>query len=533
MSDDAFDDEVAAVTFDPDDDSVVVIIGSGAGGGTLAHELCAKGIDVVLLEAGPRYQLTDFDNDEYAMQAKLNWADRRIVQGSGRIARDWPESPTLVVKAVGGSTVHWAAVALRGRPDEFRPRSVYGAIDGADLIDWPLTYADLAPYYAKAEDKLGVTGTNGIPPLPASNNFRLMAAGARQLGYREISPGHMAVNSMPRDGRNACDQIGFCMQGCRSGAKWSTLYSEIPKAESTGHLEVRPRCMALRIEHGTKGKATGVLYVDYAGIQHLQKARVVAIAGNAIETARIMLNSTSNSFPEGLANSSGCVGKYYTRHMVGYGYGVFDKPVNFHRGTTCAGVVEDGRRHDDSRSFAGGYILGAMALGLPLFAAFFAPGAWGREFTADVEAYNHVCGIFANGEDMPMAGNSVTLHPTARDQYDLPVPLITINDHANDVAMRNHAMKATCDIQLAAGARRIIECPPMPGSHNMGTARMSATPRDGVCNQWGQTHDIPNLFVCDGSLFPTSGGGNPTLTIVALAIREADYLAAQMRTGTI
>ena len=121
MSDDAFDDEVAAVTFDRDDESVVVIVGSGAGGGTLAHELCAKGIDVVLLEAGPRYRLTDFDNDEYVMQAKLNWSDRRIVQGNGRIARDWPDSPTLVVKAVGGSTIHWAAVALRGHPDEFRP----------------------------------------------------------------------------------------------------------------------------------------------------------------------------------------------------------------------------------------------------------------------------------------------------------------------------------------------------------------------------------------------------------------------------
>ena len=533
MSDDAFDDEIAAVTFDEDDDSVVVVIGSGAGGGTLGHELCEKGIDVVMLDAGPRYKLTDFENDEYAMAAKLNWQDQRIVQGSGRIARDWPASPTLVVKAVGGSTVHWAAVALRGRPDEFRPRSVYGDVDGADLMDWPFPFEEIEPYYVRAEDKLGVTGTNDIPPLPPNNNFRLMAAGARRLGYREISPGHMAVNSVPRDGRNTCDQIGFCMQGCRSGAKWSTLYSEIPKAEATGHLEVRANCMVLRVEHGPDGRVTGVVYADRDGTQHQQKARVVAIAGNAIESARLLLNSASNVFPDGLANSSGCVGRYYTRHTVGYGYGVYDKPVNFHRGTTCAGVVEDHRAHAGARGFAGGYILGAMALGLPLYAAFTAPGAWGSAFAADVEAYNYVAGIFANGEDMPMAGNSVGLHPSGRDQYGLPVPLITIDDHPNDVAMRNHAMCAATEIQLAAGASRVIECPPMPGSHNMGTSRMSKSPRDGVCNGWGQTYDIPNLFVSDGSQFTTSGSGNPTLTIVALAIRQADYLGEAMRTNTI
>ena len=533
MNDNAFDDEVPAVTFDLDDDSVVVIIGSGAGGGTLAHEICSKGINAVILEAGPRYRITDFENDEYAMQSKLNWTDKRIVKGNGRIAQDWPESPTLVVKAVGGSTVHWAAVALRGRPDEFSPLSAYGPIQGADLINWPMTYKDLEPYYDQAENKLGVTGTNGIPLLPPNNNFRLISYGARRLGYREVSSGHMAINSVPRDDRNACDQIGFCMQGCQSGAKWSTLYSEIPKAEATGRLEVRPNCMALQIEHDSSNKATGVVYMDSMGQQQLQKARVVVVAANAIETARILLNSKSSAFPDGLANSSGYVGKYYTRHVVGYGYGVFDRPVNFYRGTTCAGVIEDERTHNGRRGFAGGYILGGMALGLPLFAAFFAPGHWGRQFTADVETYSTVSGIFANGQDMPMENNSVSLHSTERDKYGLPVPVITINDHENDIAMRNHAMKAASDIQWAAGAKRIIECPPMPGSHNMGTARMSTLPRDGVCNEWGQTHDIPNLFVCDGSLFPTSGSGNPTLTIVALAIRESDFLAEQMRINAL
>ncbi len=531
--DDVFDDDVAAVNFDHDDDSVVVIIGSGAGGGTVAHELCEKGIGVVVIEAGPRLKLADFVNDEYDSYDMFTWVDKRTVSGSGDIARNWADSPSWVCKLVGGSTVHWAGLALRWNEEEFRGRSVYGDIAGANLIDWPVSLSELEPYYARAEDKMGVTGTNGIPHLPETNNYKILDLGARRLGYEKVSTSYMAINSEPRDGRNACDQIGFCMSGCRSGAKWSTLYSEIPKAEATGNLELRANCMALRIQHEPAGKVTGVNYVDRDGNQQLQKARLVVVACNAVESSRILLNSASNVYPDGLANSSGMVGKNWTRHMTGYAYGVFDKPINYHRGTNASGLVQDEWRHDGERGFAGGYVFGTISLGLPYFSTFVKPGAWGRAHTRDIEAYNHVAGIFVNGEDMPIETNAVTLHDTERDQHGLPVPNINIDDHPNDIAMRNHSMKRCTELMMAAGASRVIECPPMPGSHNMGTNRMSDNPRDGVVSKWGQSHDIPNLFVADGSVFASAGGCNPTLTIVSLAIREAEYIAEQMRTNTI
>ena len=178
-----------------------------------------------------------------------------------------------------------------------RIKSTYGNIPGANLLDWPITLAEMEPWYAKAEDKMGVTRTNGIPGLPGNNNFKVLEAGAKKLGYKEVHTGNMAINSEPRDGRGACQQIGFCFQGCKSGAKWSTLYTEIPKGEATGNLEVRPNSMVIKIEHDASGKVTGVVYADESGAMQRQKARVVAVAGNSIESPRLLLNSASNHVP--------------------------------------------------------------------------------------------------------------------------------------------------------------------------------------------------------------------------------------------
>ena len=179
------------------------------------------------------------------------------------------------MKAVGGSTIHWAGASLRFQEHEFKVKTTYGDIAGANLLDWPMTLAEMEPYYAKAEDKMGVTGTNDIPRLPGNNNFKVLAAGAKRVGYKEFHTGNMAINSEPRDGRGSCLQIGFCFQGCKSGAKWSTLYTEIPKGEATGKLEVRPQSQVLQIQHDDNGKVTGVLYADKDGKQQVQKARVV------------------------------------------------------------------------------------------------------------------------------------------------------------------------------------------------------------------------------------------------------------------
>ncbi|MGI9406591.1 MAG: GMC family oxidoreductase N-terminal domain-containing protein, partial [Hyphomicrobiaceae bacterium] len=266
-----------AAPYDLNDDSVVVVIGSGAGGGTLGTELALKGIDTVILEAGGRHEAEDFDNDEWPMFSKISWLDKRTTSGSWRVAKDFAGLPAWIVKAVGGSTVHWAGASLRFQEHEFKARTTYGEIPGASLLDWPITLKDMEPYYAKAESKMGVTRTNDVPGLPGNNNFKIMKAGADKLGYKNCHTGRMAINSQPRDGRGACQQIGFCFQGCKSGAKWSTLIAEIPKGEDTGKLEVRPNAQVLKIEHDKSGKVTGVVYADKDGKQHMQKARAVCV----------------------------------------------------------------------------------------------------------------------------------------------------------------------------------------------------------------------------------------------------------------
>jgi choline dehydrogenase-like flavoprotein len=522
-----------AAKYELNDDSVVVVIGSGAGGGTLSNELVQKGVNVVLLEAGGRHEIEDFVNDEWTSFSNISWLDKRTTSGTWRVAKDFSGLPAWIVKAVGGSTVHWAGASLRFQEHEFKVKSTYGDVAGANLHDWPISLAEMEPYYDRAEDKMGVTGTHGIPRLPGNNNFRVLAAGAKKLGYKEFHTGNMAINSQPRDGRGSCQQIGFCFQGCKSGAKWSTLYTEIPKGEATGKLEVRPNSQVLQIQHNDAGKVTGVLYADKDGKQQVQKARVVALAGNSIESPRLLLNSASAKFPDGLANSSGQVGKNYMRHMTGSVYAIFDKPVHMYRGTTMAGIIRDESANKPDRGFVGGYEMETLSLGVPFMAAFLEPGAWGRDFSSAMEGYANMAGMWLVGEDMPQEKNGVTLHASEKDQYGLPVPNVHFDDHANDVAMREHAYKQGSAVYEAVGAARTFKTPPYPSTHNLGTNRMAEKASDGVVNKHGQTHDIANLFISDGSQFTTGAAENPTLTIVALAIRQAEYIADQMAKNEI
>ena len=391
----------------------------------------------------------------------------------------------------------------------------------------------MEPWYEKAEAKLGVTRTGDRAGLPGNNNFKVFEAGAKKLGYKEVHTGRMAINSADYDDRIACQQTGFCFQGCKWGAKWSAAYTDIPRGEATGNLEVREHAHVLKIEHDESGKVTGVVYADKDGNQHMQKARIVCVAGNSIESPRLLLNSASSMFPDGLANSSGQVGRNYMRHMTGSVYGVFDKPVKMWRGTTMAGIIQDEARHDPSRGFVGGYEMETLSLGLPFMAAFLDPGAWGREFATALDGYENMAGMWIVGEDMPQETNRITLNHDVTDQYGLPVPNVHFDDHPNDIAMRSHAYKQGMAVYEAVGATRVFPTPPYPSTHNLGTNRMSEKARDGVVNRWGQTHDIANLFISDGSQFTTGAAENPTLTIVALAIRQADHIAGEMSKGNL
>jgi hypothetical protein len=429
-----------AKQFDNSDSSIVVVVGSGAGGGTLANELAQKGIDVVCLEAGKRLTLADVVNHPPTMDARMGWHDKRV----GNMV--W------VCKTVGGTTMRWSGVTPLFQEHEFKALSTYGQLDaGTTLIDWPLTLEELNPYYRQAEDKMGVSGTHGIPESAETNNFKVLKAGGRKIGYKEITASRTAINPVARNGRPpGCQQISFCNSGCAIGAKWSTMYTEIPAAEATGHFELRANSMVVQITHDAKGRATGVVYKDKDGALHEQKARAVCVAGNVVETTRLLLNSESSLFPDGLGNSTGNVGKHYTRHTFGIAFGLMPKPVNFHRGTRQSGIILDEQYHKPERGFAGGYII--ETLGVDPWNVSNAVGGWGPENTVFAENYTHLAGIFITGEDPPEARNRITLHPTERDENGLPVPVIDYRDHANTLAMREHSMKKSRELYESLGA---------------------------------------------------------------------------------
>jgi choline dehydrogenase-like flavoprotein len=517
-----------------DDSGAVVIIGSGAGGGTLAHELTRRGIKVVLLEAGARQSLASFSQVPGDAFAQLTWLEPRTVSGTTTVAQDYPTLPSWTCKTLGGTTVHWTGATPRIRPWEVRSRSTYGAIKGTSLIDWPIEYTELEHYYQLAEKRMVVTRRNGNPGLPASNHFKVMYNGAKRIGYKRVHTNYMAINTRPADGRGLCIQQGFCVQGCKTGAKWSTLYTEIPRAEATGNLDLRIQCRAARIEHGANGLATAVVYRDAQGNEQRQKARIVCVACNSVETARLLLLSESAKYPHGMANSSDQVGRNYCSHTGGFVWGIFDQPIHFWRGTTLAGIIEDETKHDPQRGFAGGYHLELAALDLPSLPLAGLPSTmWGRDFAFVLEHYRSMAGMFINGEDMPRATNRITLNPKVKDAFGLPVANIHVDDHENNAAMRAHAQRQSKALYEAVGAIRVVNSRQTPATHNMCTARMSKDPGDGVANAHGQTHDIANLFISDGSALSTPGSANPTLTIVALALRQAQFIAAQMAVHNI
>ncbi|MFB9376134.1 GMC family oxidoreductase [Kineococcus gynurae] len=515
------------------DEDAVVIIGSGAGGGTLAYELTKAGIPVVVLEAGPYLRNEDYLNDEWEAFNQMAWLDPRTTSGSWRIAKDFPNLPAWIVKAVGGTTTHWSGATPRFKAHEFQARTTYGRVEGASLLDWPITLEELEPYYTRAEDAMGSTHTGGRAPLPANNNYKVFANGAEKVGYSFYSTGPYATNAEPYDGRPASIQDGFNFQGDKNKSKWSTLVREIPRAEATGLLDLRPESHVVQITHDARGRADAVLYLDAEGNLQRQKAKLVCVAGNSIETPRLLLMSASPMFPDGLANSSGQVGRNYMRHTTGSLYARFPQPVHMYRGETMAGVIADESRHDPDRGFVGGYYMETISLGPAFLASFADPGAWGREFTEVMDAYARTAAMWVVGEDMPQETNRITLNTAITDKFGLPVPNVHFDDHANDAAMREHGYRQGTALYEAVGATGVHRTPPYPATHNLGTSRMSARADEGVVDKWGRTHDVDNLFVSDGSVFTTGAAANPTLTIVALAIRQAEYIADQLKTGGI
>ncbi len=517
-----------AARFDLNDQSVVVIVGSGAGGGALGRELSTRGIKVVCFEAGRRLQLSDIENNGPKMGAQWTWQDLRYGEG------DIPKTnPVFTCKTVGGTTAHWTANCPRFRDFEFRALSTYGQLEDCNLADWPLTLKDMEPFYDRAESMLGVTGTHGIPRLPESNNYKVMAAGARNIGYQDFDTYNMAINSEARDGRAPCLQSGFCSSGCVINAKWTTLFTHIPQAEATGFYDLRPECMVTQVLTDDKGKATGVRYVDKDGNAFEQKARVVCLAANVVETTRLLLHSRTARFPNGLANSSDQVGRNYMRHVMTMILGLMPGEVHFYKGTQTAGVIRDEVKHDTTRGFSGGYQFHTLNLRPDQVAGMMDPNGWGKDYAELLRKYKNIACVIANGEDPPQQNNRITLHRTEKDRFGMPVAVVNYRFHPNTSAMIKHAQGKADAMYRSLGATDVFFNRDFGATHNMGTARMGNEAATSVCNKWGQTHDIKNLFVSDGGLFVTSASANPTLTIISLALRQAAYLAQQLKSGAM
>jgi choline dehydrogenase-like flavoprotein len=527
------------------DNSDVIVIGSGAGGGVIAKELAEAGLSVTVLEAGKRYDpYNDFPTHAIDFEVRANDifspADqRRDIYTSGGA------SPFLYcrVKGVGGSTLHYHAMSPRLHESDFRVRSEDGVAD-----DWPISYADLEPFYTQVEYELGVSGADGdganpfepprsrpypTPPHELNKASCALKRGADKLGLHLVRE-PLAIPTQDWNGRPACISAGTCRLGCKISAKSSIDVTYIPKALKTGRTRLRTECMAREITVGPDGKAKGVIYFDAEGHEQEISARVIVVAGNAVETPRLLLLSKSRLFPDGLANSSGLVGKRFMEHLSVFSYGVFPERLDPWRGVPTGGIIQDFYATKPANRFARGWTISVENDGQwPLATANSIPG-WGAAHKARVkEIFGHRVGLGSEGEQLPEEGNQVRLDPLVKDIYGLPAPLIINNHSQNDLAMVAAISASLKDVFEAAGAVDIQVDKIMPGasSHYLGTCRMGADPGTSVVDPWCRTHDVPNLFLGDSSVFVTEGAANPALTISALAARTAAGIIEAFRRG--
>jgi choline dehydrogenase-like flavoprotein len=508
------------------------IVGTGAGGGTLACKLAEYGFSVVALDAGAYWRpLEDFASDETA-QSKLYWTDERIVDGDDPIQLGSNNSG----KAVGGSTVHFAMVSLRFRPEWFRARSLLGY-----GTDWPIDWREMWRYYAEVEQALKISGPVSYPWGPHRPRYPyrphevnaaglVLARGMEAMGVA-WAPTPLATVSAPRGLSPPCVYRGFCTLGCSTNAKQSVLITWLPRALAAG-AEIRDLAMVGRVETSEQGRATGVQYYR-DGAWRFQRARNVVVAGYAIETPRLLLNSASARFPDGLANSSGLVGRYLTVQGNQAVWGTMDDEIRAYKGPPSLAITEHWNYTDAGKDFDGGYAI--MSQGpLPVLwsrTLLGTRGLWGEALRDEMQDYNHTVGLKIVGEFMPQERNRVTL-ADVKDQYGLPVARVTYSWCDNDRRMGRHAMRFMTEALAAAGGRDIWNQED-DTCHLNGTARMGVSPRDSVVDADCRSWDVRNLWVCDGSVFPTVGGVNPSLTIQAIACRTADRIRALAARGEL
>jgi choline dehydrogenase-like flavoprotein len=540
----------------------VCVIGTGAGGGVMLQELTRAGFSVVALERGPQLEASQFMSDD-----ELAFVIRDEVFSPHQIETWRPDEATLAVRGhynmiahcVGGTLTHWAAWSWRFRPDEFKVLSSEGPLAGASLADWPVDYDEMEPWYQRAEWEFGVSGRGGANPFEGSRKKGYPNPAhpprattphveriAKKLGYTSF-PVPMAINSQPYDGRSKCMYGGACQQyGCPIHAKGTTFSIHVPRALATGRLDLRPDARATEIRIGKDGRAQAVRYLDRDGHEQEVHARRVVVAAGTLGTPHLLLMSKSGAFPQGLANSSGQVGRNLMFHHFAAANFTLESETRMFTGLEATVAIDDLHPSDPKRGFIrGGVIADANALTKqPLAWVFQGLGGqgrgWGADFKRRLRDFPRIVPLVAILEDLPMESNRLDLDPDVVDDQGLPALRITHRQHPNDIAMNRWFTARLLEMADAAGARQkwepispfalVDEKSAMPGSvHLHGTSRMGDDPTKSVVDRWCRSHDVPNLWVVDCGVFPTSGGYNPTLTLLAMAYRAADRMIAEAK----
>ncbi|MDX2194515.1 MAG: GMC family oxidoreductase [Gemmatimonadales bacterium] len=545
-------------TFRTRDQVDFVVIGAGSAGGIVARELARAGFSVVVLEQGPYFRADDFGHDEIAVNQLA-----QLTNDHQRFPNSWrpTEDATAVVqpvvrygRMVGGGSNHYTGNFWRFHEIDFIERSRKGTLAGTGFDDWPITYADLEPYYTRVEWEIGVSGLAGsspfdpprsrpypMPPLPRKSIGVLAEKAARAMGWTAY-PAPMAINSVAYNGRPACIQCGFCLgYGCEVHAKSSTLATMIPDAERTGRCQIRPMSTVTKIETDRRGRVTGVQYLDAGRRGQFQRAKAVFLCANGAESPRLLLLSATSRHPDGLANASGMVGRHLMFNGAGGATAVFDHEVNGYRGMVDTRIIHDMYELDPALGLIGGggfdFRFAAGPIGFATRPAGQGGPRWGAEWKRNLRRYyTQSLNVAGHTTQLPLPTNRITLDPDLKDANGLPAIRVTFQDHPQDLQVMEWFRARAVELAKAAGASEIISNPVrrnFPQVHLLGTCRMGHDPRTSVVNASHRAHDVPNLFIVDGSSFVTSGRGQPTMTIMALAFRAAEHAARLAKQGAL
>jgi choline dehydrogenase-like flavoprotein len=544
---------------DPKVDAVV--IGAGAGGGIAAKELAIAGLKVVLFEKGRWYTTWDCRKDDLRNQRTTVLGNAfgpepeerhpRVfvdLEGHERIVEPSDGAYSNNASCVGGGTLSYGAMAWRYMPQDFRMRSTYGAPEGSTLEDWPLGYDELEPFYTKAEWEIGVCGDNSqnpfcghqskplpMPPLSPPREHQILEPAARKLGLHPF-PIPMLRNSVPYNGRAGCMRCRWCVGfACEVNAKCGTQNTVIPIALSTGNCELRSSATVKEILVDGRGHATGVAYFDEHNNLREQPADVVVVAGSAIETARLLLNSKSRLFPEGLGNRYDWVGRNLQGHTYTGAIGLFDFDTYDDIGPGASIAICD--YNHGNPGLKGGAMLANEFIRLPIHFMNTRPPSvprWGQAHKDYMrQYYKRSITVMGPTQEMPVWDSRVQVDPKVRDGWGIPVARLSGNRHPHTIEIGNAmAEKAKAWVETAGASRiwlRQAGAGVSGGQHQAGTCRMGADPKTSVCNKNGQLWDSENVFLADGSVHVNNGGFNPVLTIMALSYHTSAYIVSEYR----